>query len=426
MSTAEPPPEIRLLAGAGTANPADPPDPGAPDPDAPVPGGPDGVEDGEGDGEAPESVLAPPVVAVVVTRNAGIFLEGTLASLGAQDYPDLTVLVVDAGSDADPTDRVAAVLPSAFVRRLEHNPGFGGAANDALTAVEGAPFLLVCHDDVVLDPAAVRLLVEEAYRSNAAIVGPKLVDFDDHEILLDVGRAIDRLGGSHTGIESGELDQEQHDGVRDVFYVSSAVMLVRTDLFTELGGFDPETFPGSEDLDLCWRARLAGARIMVVPDARAAHVEAAEQRGAAERPTERDMARKRVRVVLTSYSIATLLWVVPFGLVLSFIEAIAFAVTRRRTRGARGARRVVVEPPAPRPAAPGAPACAGAADAPRPRAERAAGRAERAASGPSSVTTTPRSGWRPSATPSGTGRSRSATRSAIPPSSRSWGSSSSP
>ena len=93
-------------------------------------------------------------------------------------------------------------------------------------------------------PTALRLLVEEAYRSNAAIVGPKLVDFDNPEVLLDVGRAIDRLGGSHTGIETGELDQEQHDGVRDVFYVSSAVMLVRTDLFTELGGFDPETFPG--------------------------------------------------------------------------------------------------------------------------------------------------------------------------------------
>ena len=48
--------------------------------------------------------------------------------------------------------RRRAALPSAFVRRLEVNAGFGGAANDALTAVEGAPFLLVCHDDVVLDP----------------------------------------------------------------------------------------------------------------------------------------------------------------------------------------------------------------------------------------------------------------------------------
>ena len=83
-----------------------------------------------------------------------------------------------------------------------------------------------------------------------------------------MGRSIDRLGGSHTGIEPGELDQEQHDAVRDVFYVSSAAMLVRTDLFEALGGFDADTFPGSEDLDLCWRARLAGARVVVAPDAR--------------------------------------------------------------------------------------------------------------------------------------------------------------
>ncbi len=112
----------------------------------------------------------------------------------------------------------------------------------------------------MLAPDAIRVLVEEAYRSNAAIVGPKLVSSEDPEVLLEVGRSIDRLGGSHTGIEPGELDQEQHDAVRDVFYVSSAALLVRAALFAELGGFDPETSPGSEDLDLCGRARLAGAR----------------------------------------------------------------------------------------------------------------------------------------------------------------------
>ena len=70
------------------------------------------------------------------------------------------------------------------------------------------------------------------------------MEYDHPEVLLEVGRAIDRFGGAHTGIEPGELDQEQHDAVRDVFYVSSAVMLVRADLFVELGGFDPESFPG--------------------------------------------------------------------------------------------------------------------------------------------------------------------------------------
>ena len=87
------------------------------------------------------------------------------------DYPDLTVLVmVPAGTDLQA--RVAAVLPRAFVRPVEAD-GFAAAANDALATVAGAPFLLFCHDDVVLDPNAVRLLVEEAYRSNAAVVGPE-------------------------------------------------------------------------------------------------------------------------------------------------------------------------------------------------------------------------------------------------------------
>ncbi|MFO7591588.1 MAG: glycosyltransferase family 2 protein, partial [Acidimicrobiia bacterium] len=237
---------------------------------------------------------APPVVAVMVTCNPGPFLEEALAALVAQDYPALTVLVVDAGSRVDVSPRIAAVAPSAFVRRLDESPGFAAAANEVLAAADRAAFLLVCHDDVVLDPDAVQVMVGEAYRSNAAIVGPKLVNADDPRVLLEVGRAIDRLGGSHTGIEPGELDQEQHDGVRDVFYVPSVAMLVRADLFRELEGFDPETSPGSEDLDLCWRARLAGARVMVAPDARGRHHEAAMQRTADDVPSVGAVAQARV------------------------------------------------------------------------------------------------------------------------------------
>jgi GT2 family glycosyltransferase len=284
----------------------------------------------------PATPAAPPVVAVVVTRNPGPFLEEALDALGRQGYPALTVLVVDAGSDRDPTARIGAALPSAFVRRVGGEVGFGGAANEALAAVNGAAFFLVCHDDVALDPGAVGIMVEEAYRSNAAIVGPKLVRADEPDVLLEVGRAIDRLGGSHTGIEPGEVDQEQHDAVRDVFYVSSAAMLVRVDLFRELEGFDPETFPGSEDLDLCWRARLAGARVMVAPDARGRHHEAAGQRRETDLPDVRDVARRRVRVVLSSYSLVTLLWVVPFGFVLSVLEAIVYLPTRRRRAALAG------------------------------------------------------------------------------------------
>ena len=85
-------------------------------------------------------------------------------------------------------------------------------------------------------------------------------------------------------VERGELDQEQHDAVRDVFYVPGAVTLVRADLFAALGGFDRSMTVHGEDLDLCWRAHVAGARVVVAPAARVAHLEALGPAPADRRP----------------------------------------------------------------------------------------------------------------------------------------------
>jgi len=127
---------------------------------------------------------APPVVAVVVASDPGPWFEECLEALGAQDYPNLDVLVVDAASHEELTARVAAVLPRAFILRQSERRGFSAAANEALGAVEGASHLLICHDDVAPAPDAVRYLVGETYRSNAGIVGPKLVEWDAPDRLL--------------------------------------------------------------------------------------------------------------------------------------------------------------------------------------------------------------------------------------------------
>jgi len=287
--------------------------------------------------EQADAEVAPPVVAVVVTSGTGEWLTPALTSLAEQDYPALQVLVLDNAADDDPTARVAAELPTAYVRRLDENRGFSAAVNEVLETVEGAPFLLFCHDDVVLDPDAVRAMVEEAYRSNAAIIGPKLVDYDNPDLLLEVGMTVDHYGVPFSTIEPGEIDQEQHDAVRDVFFVSHATMLVRTDLFRELGGFDPQTAPGSDDIDLCWRARLAGARVLVAPAARVRHRRATaveHRRTRRQSPREaRDATHGRVRMLYKSYSRGALWWVLPTGFVLTLAEAVALLVTRRARQG---------------------------------------------------------------------------------------------
>ena len=270
----------------------------------------------------------PSVVAVVVARGAAAHLEACLAGFRDMDYPDLTVLVI-AETDDDVRPRVAAVMPSAFVRAVTIS-GRAAGANEAIETVAGAPFLLFCHDDVVCEPNALRVLVEEAYRSNAAIVGPKVVDVVRPEILREVGWSIDRFAVPHSDIERDELDQEQHDGVRDVFFVSDTCMLVRADLFTELGGFDEACDPGAAELDLCWRARLAGARVLIAPDARVGHYED-------DPPADRDSTlaqRHRVRALLISTSTARLLWIAPVAFLMHLVEAIIFLTRRRRDRAA--------------------------------------------------------------------------------------------
>ncbi len=259
--------------------------------------------------------LAPPVVAVIVTNDPGPWFEETLRSFAQQEYPELSVLVLDAASAEDPTPRVAAILPNAFVRRLPENRGFAASADAVLGMVSGASHLLLCHDDVALDPDAVHIMVEESFRSNAGVVAPKLVSWEDPSRLLHVGMAVDKGGAVVDRVEPGEVDHGQHDAVLDVFLAPGGCTLVRADLFAELGGFDPAITAMGDDLDLCWRAQVAGARVVVAPAARVRHL---ERLAAGRRPLPPGVPnlqalqrRHELRTVLVSYSRLHLVRVLP-------------------------------------------------------------------------------------------------------------------
>ena len=254
------------------------------------------------------------------------------SALVAQQYGNLTTVVVAAGPESV-TAAVAEVAPEAFVRPAPDATTTSEAANEGAAAVEGATFLLFCHDDTALEPGAVQSMVTEAFRANAGIVGAKLVDWDRTDVLRGVGMGIDKFGFVVPVAEPGELDQSQHDGAREVFMVPSSAMLVRADLFTDLGGFSAELTGIGADLDLCWRARVAGAQVVVMPAAVARHAETspfADGGVDARRLAVRDQAR----TVLTCYSLPHLLRVLPQAAVLSVVDLVLSIVTGRFRRGA--------------------------------------------------------------------------------------------
>jgi GT2 family glycosyltransferase len=285
---------------------------------------------------------APAVVAVVVTCDSGSWLEEALEALAAQDYPNLSVLVIDANSAEDPTPRVARILPDAFVRRLPANRGYAASANEALKLVDGASHYLLCHDDIVPAPDVVRVMVEEAFRSNAGIVTPKLLDWHEPARLLQVGMSADRGGSPVALAERGELDQAQHDNVRDVFFAPGGCVLVRADLFASLDGFDPLMGLYGEDLDFSWRARIAGARVVVAPAARVRHLEAMSSGrrapGGGPPPKNAEAVRRRIRplqlrhrlrAVLKAYGPWHLARVLPQAGLISLLEIVGDILTGR-------------------------------------------------------------------------------------------------
>ena len=287
---------------------------------------------------APAEGDAPAVVAIVVATNPGDGFAETLASLAAQDYANFSVLVVDA-ADGDPiAEQVAGVIPDAYIHRVTGAPGFSAAANQAMTLISGAAFLLICHDDVALDARCTSTLVEELYRSNAGIVTPKVVQWEDRRRLQQIGRSSDRFGVQIDLVEPDEFDQEQYDSVRDVFVAPSGVQLIRADLFTALKGFDPVIHSLGEDLDLCWRAHLAGARVMTVPAARARHLNEHSELGSID-DRRQSLGRHRLRTLLVVSGRYSALTHVPAALLLLLLEA-AYALLsghRPQARAAIGA-----------------------------------------------------------------------------------------
>ena len=274
---------------------------------------------------------APPVVALLVTSNPGDWFEETLESLADQDYENLSILVMDNGSAQDPTERIADVLPTAFVKRLDTDRGFSAAANEVLVSVEGAAFYLILHDDVRLGEGAVTALVSEAFRANAGIVGPKLVDWDRPNELRSVGYAVDPYGYASSLSEPGELDQSQHDIAREVFAVSDACMLIRSDLFESLGGFTDSIPYFGEDIDLCWRAHVAAATVNLCPAATVAHRERFDDRRETEN-RQRLQLRHEARTMLTNYELFRLLRVTPVVALLSLVDLVGSVVLGRFRR----------------------------------------------------------------------------------------------
>lgn len=210
------------------------------------------------------------VLVIVVAHASRTRVRETLRSLAAQTFRDKRIVVATIGNLTIPDDTGV----SADVVAVPDDSNFVAAVNLVLSQpfAHDAKYVVLMHDDVSLERNVIDQLVRTAEADPTVVaVGPKLVEWDDPEVLQEVGSSIDRFAIRRTVLDTGEVDAGQRDETSDVLFCSDACLLVQRAALDDVGGLDPGSWPFYEDVDLCWRLRANGARVVVATGARVRH-----------------------------------------------------------------------------------------------------------------------------------------------------------
>ena len=214
--------------------------------------------------------MKPSVVAVVVSHDESEFLAQTLAAVKSQSRAVDRIILVDTSTDNKNVE-LANAAGLTNILKLDSKTPLGQSLHFATQNLVDVDWLWILHDDSAPEANALAELLRAVELSpSVAVAGPKLVDWNDARVVSQLGLTLTPLGDLFS-IVSGELDQSQHDDVDDVLAVGTAAALVRSDVWRELGGLDANAPALAADFDFSIRARLAGHRVIVVPQARVAH-----------------------------------------------------------------------------------------------------------------------------------------------------------
>ena len=223
-------------------------------------------------GRLPEDarIVTPLLSVIVLNYNGRAWLGPCLTALSTQTRaPAFEVVVADNGSSDGSVDFVRERFPQAVIVENHGNLGFAAGNNAAARAARGSVLVFLNNDTVAAADWLARLYGVFASVAQPALVTSKIVRLDRPDVIDSAGDGYLRAGGAFK--HGHGADVATAGGTREVFGVCGAAFMVARDFFQRLGGFDDRFFMVYEDVDLSYRARLAGAHCYLAADASVRH-----------------------------------------------------------------------------------------------------------------------------------------------------------
>ena len=218
------------------------------------------------------------VAIVILNWNGARMLEKYLPSVLQYSRDEATVYVADNASTDDSLEMLRRHFPECRIIVLDRNWGFAEGYNQALAQIEAEYYLLLNSDVEVTHHWLTPMIELMDAHPDIAACQPKLLSVfnrDRFEYAGASGGYLDRYGYPFCRgriFDVVEEDNGQYDYQTDILWATGAALLVRARIYKEVGGLDGRFFAHNEEIDMCWRMRIRGYRVVCVPESQVYHV----------------------------------------------------------------------------------------------------------------------------------------------------------
>ena len=218
------------------------------------------------------------VAIVILNWNGEKMLKEYLPSVLRYSKDEATVYVADNASTDDSLSLLRQHFPEVKLIVLDKNWGFAEGYNKALSQIEAEYYLLLNSDIEVTHHWLTPMIEYLDSHPDVAACQPKLlsmIDKDRFEYAGASGGYLDTFGYPFCRgrvFDTVEEDNGQYDNLADVLWASGAALMIRSKDYWDVDGLDARFFAHNEEIDLCWRLRIKGRRIVCVPESYVYHV----------------------------------------------------------------------------------------------------------------------------------------------------------